>query len=169
MPPRPADALSPADRERERAKYQARLANALSEEDDPLAVYHQFVQWTIKNYGESDPNSGLKDLLKEATNQFKDDATYKSDLRYLKLWALAARQLDQPGAIAIYAYLVANDIGTTYSALYEDYANLLEAGGRCVPRRAVIRWRLDAVPTGGKRPTVYTGEESRRQRDPWKG
>lgn len=133
MAPRPADSLSAADRERERAKYQARLATALSEEDDPLAVYHQFVQWTIKNYGENDPTSGLKDLLKEATNQFKEDATYKSDLRYLKLWALAARQLDQAGAIAIYAYLVANDIGTTYSALYEDYANLLEAGGRCVP------------------------------------
>lgn len=119
-----------SDKERDKQRYKARLASALNEEDDPLAVYYQFIQWTIKNYGESDPNSGLKDLLKEATEQFKEDDIYKTDLRYLKVWALHARQLDKLGAIAIYAYLVDSSIGTSYSALYEDYANLLEGSGR---------------------------------------
>jgi checkpoint serine/threonine-protein kinase len=123
---------SAPDREREMQKFRARLANALTEEDDPLAVYHQFVQWTIKNYGENNPRSGLKELLKEATTMFKDDSVYKTDLRYLKIWALYARQMDKVSALAIYASLIANDIGTSYSALYEDYAKLLESEGRYV-------------------------------------
>ena len=130
MAPRTSDDSSNVERENERQKYRVRLATALTEEDDPLAAYHQFVQWTIKNYGENNPTSGLKDLLKEATTQFKDDPLYKTDLRYLKLWALYARQVDKAGALSIYASLLANDIGTSYSALYEDYASLLESNGK---------------------------------------
>lgn len=130
MAPRTSDGTSNVERETERQKYRVRLATALTEEDDPLAAYHQFVQWTIKNYGENNPRSGLKDLLKEATTQFKDDPLYKTDLRYLKLWALYARQGDRAGALSIYASLLASDIGTSYSALYEDYASLLESDGR---------------------------------------
>ena len=132
MPPRTSDGMS-SNRDRERQKYKSKLITALNEEDDPLAVYHQFVQWTIKNYGEADPNSGLVDLLKEATMQFKEDELYKTDLRYLKMWALYARQAKlRSEAIGIYADLVTSDIGTSYSALYEDYAALLEGDGRCV-------------------------------------
>ncbi|KAH6913096.1 other/BUB protein kinase [Coprinopsis sp. MPI-PUGE-AT-0042] len=122
--------LSDADRERHRQKYRAKLAKALKEDDDPLATYNSFVQWTIKHYGEKDNKSGLFELLKEATNQFKEDPMYKNDLRYLKMWALYARQLHRTDAAKIYAFLVENGIGTAYSALYEDYANLLERDGR---------------------------------------
>jgi checkpoint serine/threonine-protein kinase len=132
MSPRTNDGIT-SNRDRERQKYKSKLITALNEEDDPLAVYHQFVQWTIKNYGEADPNSGLVDLLKDATMQFKEDELYKTDLRYLKMWALYARQAKHRlEAIEIYADLVASDIGTSYSALYEDYAGLLEGDGRCV-------------------------------------
>lgn len=127
-----SDGVSSAELEREKQRFRARLATALTEEDDPLAAYHQFVQWTIINYGETNPRSGLKELLKDATAMFKDDSVYKTDLRYLKIWALYARQMDKASALAIYAYLVANDIGTSYSALYEDYAKLLETEGRYV-------------------------------------
>ncbi|KAJ2924847.1 hypothetical protein H1R20_g12237, partial [Candolleomyces eurysporus] len=119
-----------ADREKQRQKLRSKLAKALNEDDDPLAAYHQFIQWTIKNYGDKDPKSGLKELLKEATGQFKQDPMYKNDLRYLKMWALYARQLDRAGAISVFAFLLANDIGTSYAALYEDYANLLEHDGK---------------------------------------
>jgi checkpoint serine/threonine-protein kinase len=125
-------AISDADRERHRQKYRTKLAKALKEDDDPLATYNSFVQWTIKHYGEKDNKSGLFELLKEATNQFKEDPMYKNDLRYLKMWALYARQLHRTDAAKIYAFLVENGIGTAYSALYEDYANLLERDGRYV-------------------------------------
>lgn len=125
--------LAPGDvrkLEQEKQEFRTKLATAINDEDDPLAVYDQFIQWTLKTYGEDDPNSGLSELLEQATKEFKEDPLYKTDLRYLKLWSLYARQVDRSGAIAIYAYLVSNEIGTSYSVLYEEYATLLEADGR---------------------------------------
>lgn len=129
------------DKEKQRQRYRAKLAKALNEDDDPLAAYHQYIQWTIKNYGEKDKKSGLFELLKEATSQFKQDPMYKNDLRYLKMWALYARQLDRAGAIAVFADLVDSGIGTSYAALYEDYATFLEYDGRCV-------WKVHVSKTG---------------------
>jgi len=122
-----------SDRERERRRFLARIANALTDEDDPLMAYSSFVKWIVEQYGERDPSSRLKEILDEATEQFRGDVVYKTDLRYLKLWALRARQArDRNGALAIYKLLVKEDIGTTYSALYEDYAALLEHAGKYV-------------------------------------
>lgn len=130
MPPRQASEDA-RKLELQKQEFRAKLASAINDEDDPLAVYDQFVQWTLKTYGENDPNSGLSELLEQATKEFKEDPLYKTDLRYLKLWSLHARQVDRCDAIATYAYLVSNDIGTSYSALYEEYATLLETDGRC--------------------------------------
>jgi checkpoint serine/threonine-protein kinase len=116
----------------EKQEFRAKLATAINEEDDPLAVYDQYVQWTLKTYGENNPSSGLLELLEQATREFREDPLYKTDLRYLKLWSLYARQVERSGAIAIYTYLVSNEIGTSYSILYEEYATLLDADGRCV-------------------------------------
>ena len=120
--------------ENEKQVFRTKLATAIKDEDDPLAVYDQFVQWTLKTYSENDPNSGLPELLDQATRAFIEDPLYKTDLRYLKLWSLHARQVERPAAIAIYASLLSNEIGTSYSVLYEEYATLLEADGRCVNR-----------------------------------
>lgn len=131
MPSRPAS-RNVEKTDLERQIFRTQLETAVNEEDDPLAVYNQFVQWTIKNYGESDPDSGLLELLEQATREFKEDPVYKTDLRYLKLWSLYARQVERTAAIDIYADLLSNDIGISYSALYEEYAALLEADGRRV-------------------------------------
>lgn len=125
--------VSKRDLESQRRGFTTRLATALTEEEDPLALYVQFVQWIIKNYAENDPDAGLAQVLKQATETFKDDATYKTDLRYLKLWVLYARQTDLPAAINMYASLAKMQIGVSYSLLYEEYAKSLERVGRCVP------------------------------------
>lgn len=113
---------------RESRELRAEIDSALEEEDDPLAAYDQFVKWTMKNYTEGDPSSGLLELLEEATRKFKDDISYKGDLRYLKLWCQYAHHVDRP--VDIYAFLVANDIGNGYALLYEEYAKALEIDGR---------------------------------------
>jgi checkpoint serine/threonine-protein kinase len=112
---------------RQRQQYRDQLYSKYNE-DDPLSAYDQFIQWTIQNYGEEDPESGLFELLEETTVKFKKDSTYKNDLRYLKIWSLYAHQVEKPATI--YAFLIANEIGTMYSALYEEYANVLERDGR---------------------------------------
>jgi hypothetical protein len=114
----------------ERAHFKASLSTALKEDDDPLAAYDQFVKWTVKNYADGDPSSGLRELLQEATAAFKSDPVYKTDLRYLKLWILYIRQLTRVDAVATFAFLLANGIGASYSILYEEYAAILELDGR---------------------------------------
>jgi checkpoint serine/threonine-protein kinase len=116
------------DLAQERLQLRAEVDSALEGEDDPLAAYDQFVKWTIKNYAEGDPSSGLVELLAEATGKFKDDTNYKGDLRYLKLWCQYAHNVDKP--TSVYAFLAANDIGKGYALLYEEYSKALEADGR---------------------------------------
>ncbi len=112
-------------------KYRAQLDAALKDDEDPLAAYGQFIKWTIDHYpGDLIAQSGLLELLEEATRQFKSDPQYKGDLRYLKLWSLYASYVETP--TTIYKFLLANDIGTVYAQLYEEYASALEKGGRCV-------------------------------------
>ena len=105
---------------------------ALEDDDDnPLEAYCQLVYWTLENYPQGhSAESGLLELLEEATRILKDhrDGYWRTDLRYLKLWVLYASFVESP--TIIYRYLLANDIGTTFALLYEEFANVLERNGR---------------------------------------
>ncbi|KAJ7066952.1 hypothetical protein C8F01DRAFT_1341160 [Mycena amicta] len=123
-----------------RATERERLLAALStDEDDPLAAYDQLVKWTIDNYADGDPDSGLPDLLRQATAAFQTESVYKGDIRYLKLWVLHVRNLSLADGIAAFALLMSNGIGTSYSTLYEEYARLLESAGRQTEADKVYR------------------------------
>ncbi|KAK0204776.1 hypothetical protein DFS33DRAFT_1259621 [Desarmillaria ectypa] len=137
--PRPGSFQDIQERDRQRQALQSRLSTSLEEEEDPLATYVQFIQWINKNYADNDPSSGLQEVLQEATATFKNDSTYKNDLRYLKLWTQYARTMDRSAAIAAYASLVKNQIGISYSILYEEYAKLLEAEGKLSDAEHIFR------------------------------
>ncbi|KAI0325547.1 hypothetical protein GY45DRAFT_220905 [Cubamyces sp. BRFM 1775] len=111
-----------------RQRYRERLTVALQEEADPLAAYHEFVQWTLDTYKEDIPHSGLIELLDEATRYFLDDDAYKSDLRYLKLWLLYAKLVEDP--TAIYAFILSKNIGKIYAETYREYAEALHKRGK---------------------------------------
>ena len=72
--------------------------------------------------------AGILELLEEATRTLKDYAEFKQDPRYLKLWQMYASYVERPSII--YAFLMANEIGTTLAGLYESYAVVLERDGR---------------------------------------
>lgn len=117
-----------AQLDQEKEEYRARIAEALQEDEDPLAAYDDFAKWTAQQYPADDMTSGLVELLEEITRRFKDDLRYKGDLRYLKLWSAYAKQVERP--TIIYSYLVKHDIGCVYALLYEEYAGALEREGR---------------------------------------
>ncbi|THH14403.1 hypothetical protein EW146_g5923 [Bondarzewia mesenterica] len=101
------------------------------EDDDPLEAFCQLVYWTVENYPEGhSAESGLLELLEEATRVLKDDrgGAWRGDLRYLKLWVLYATYVEKP--TIIFRYLMANEIGTSFSLLYEEFAAVLERNGR---------------------------------------
>lgn len=120
---------------KKRARFRLEVTQALEDEDeydgdeDPLDVYSRFVAWTLESYPQGQSaESGLLELLEEATRQLKDRIQYKQDHRYLKLWTLYAGYVEKPAVI--YSYLLANEIGTNFSQFYEEYADVLERDGR---------------------------------------
>ena len=106
---------------------------ALEDDDDnPLEAYCQLVYWTLENYPQGhSAESGLLELLEEATRVLKDqkNGIWREDPRYLKLWVLYANYVENP--TLIYRFLLANEIGTTFALLYEEFATVLERNGRC--------------------------------------
>ncbi|KAI0002601.1 Mad3/BUB1 homology region 1-domain-containing protein [Russula compacta] len=107
---------------------------ALEDDDDnPLEAYCQLIYWTLENYPQGhSAESGLLELLEEATRILKDhrDGIWRADLRYLKLWVLYANYVEMP--TVIYRFLLANEIGSTFALLYEEFAAVLERSGRRV-------------------------------------
>ncbi|KAI0058178.1 hypothetical protein BV25DRAFT_1811268 [Artomyces pyxidatus] len=107
----------------------AQITAEIDEADDPLALYDQFVKWTFDKYPQEYlASSGLLELVEEATRRYKDDSSYRSDLRYLKLWSLYASLVDKP--VTVFKFVLAREIGTVYALLYEEYALTLERDGR---------------------------------------
>ncbi|KAF8068848.1 other/BUB protein kinase [Lyophyllum atratum] len=101
------------------------------EDDDPLEAYCRLVYWTLENYPQGPSvESGLLELLEEATRVLKDDrqGKWRGDLKYLKLWLLYASFVERP--TLIYRFLIANEIGANFALLYEEYAAVLERDGR---------------------------------------
>ena len=97
----------------------------------PLETYSTLVHWTIEHYPEGPgAESGILELLEEATRVLKDYDEFKQDERYLKLWQMYAGYVERP--CIIYAFLMANEIGTGLAGFYESYAAALERDGRFV-------------------------------------
>ncbi|KAJ7689434.1 Mad3/BUB1 homology region 1-domain-containing protein [Mycena rosella] len=100
------------------------------EEDDPLEAYCHLVNWTVENYPQGhSAESGLLELLEEATRVLKDDreGRWRGEIKYLKLWLLYASFVEKP--TIIYRFLIANEIGTDFALLYEEFAAVLERDG----------------------------------------
>lgn len=112
-----------------KAQFNREVEQALRDSDDPLEVFVRFVQWTLDSYpsGKSS-DSGLTPLLELATRTFKDEPQYRLDRRYLNLWLQYANLVAKPQLI--FAHLLANDIGSVFTLLYVEYANVLERLGQ---------------------------------------
>ncbi|KAF9530226.1 other/BUB protein kinase [Crepidotus variabilis] len=115
-----------------RNKLRINVELAKDDEDgDPLDAYCQLVYWTVENYPQGhSAESGLMELLEEATRELKDDreGKWRKDIKYLKLWLLYASYVEKP--TIIYKFLIANEIGTDHALLYEEHAAVLERDGR---------------------------------------
>jgi len=75
--------------------------------EDPLDAHLLYVRWTLDTYGSQEENlkKHLIIILEQSTRRFVNDKRYRSDLRYLKLWVLYARNCSKLGATKIYEYL----------------------------------------------------------------
>lgn len=134
----------------EHAQYRQAITDAESQamndmNCDLLDPYVQYVKWTMRNYPSGNSSeSGLLHLLEEATRKLYDVWMYKNDIRYVNLWREYANLIEQPERV--YAFMLANEIGTHISSTYEEYAIALERAGKydCL---VVISCRTSLVST----------------------
>ena len=121
----------------ESSKLRSQIASQVAEADDPLELYDRFVKWIFDKYpSEHLASSGLIELLEEATRRYKNDSSYKGDVRYLKLWTLYASLVDKPSVV--FKFILTNGIGIAHALLFEEYALALERDSRYVSRLASI-------------------------------
>ncbi|KAG0149321.1 hypothetical protein CROQUDRAFT_653896 [Cronartium quercuum f. sp. fusiforme G11] len=97
--------------------------------DDPLDVYLLYVRWALDTFSSDEAASKEKllPILEKSTRKFVNNIKYRNDHRYLKLWALYARQCSRIGSTKIYEYLSSNQIGIFWSMFYEEWANAIES------------------------------------------
>ena len=94
-----------------------------------LHSYVHFVNWTIEHYPQGhSAESGILELIEEATRILRNSKLAKSDARYLNLWIRYASYVEKPEVI--YEFVLANEIGTEWAKLYEEYSLVLERAGR---------------------------------------
>ena len=150
-----------------RKRHRLNVEIALQDEDDdPLEAYVRFVNWILDNYPQGQSSeSGLLELLEEATRVLKDDrgGIWKAELKYLKLWLLYASFVEKP--TLIFKFLLANDIGTNHAILYEEYASTLERSGWYDLYSCSMRPKL-SFTTVGARQTLRSCSASRDRRSP---
>ena len=78
-------------------------------------------------------HSHLLSVLERALGSFKSDRRYANDPRYLKLWLLYARNLQQKqkqNPVDVFKFLAVNDIAQDLALFYEEYASLMISLGR---------------------------------------
>ena len=96
---------------------------------DPLEPYCQYVKWINDNYPSGiSSESGLLAVLEEATRKFCDSPRYKNESKYVHLWMEYANLVEQTERV--YAFMLANDIGSNWPHLYQQYALVLERNGK---------------------------------------
>jgi hypothetical protein len=117
------------------AKQEADMAAGLLDQDevdahdtDALGIYSSYVAWTVENYPEG--HVSIIPLLEEATRALRDvrNKAYRQDPRYLKLWTRYSELVDKPDVI--WRFMLANEIGTEWAAMYEAFASVLERSGK---------------------------------------
>ncbi|KAE8892306.1 hypothetical protein PF003_g23751 [Phytophthora fragariae] len=90
--------------------------------DDPLAGWLDYVRWLEVEMPE-DTRKKFK-VLEKCTRELKDNAKYRNDMRYIRLWIQYADLVSNPKDI--FKYLYQNKIGERVSLFYIGWAYVLE-------------------------------------------
>ncbi|KAJ2742891.1 protein kinase [Coemansia sp. BCRC 34301] len=112
------------------AQFQAEIAALdLQETDDPLDVYHRYVQWLLEVVPQAVGHQSIIRLVERPLKLFRDQERYRNDARYVKMWIWYTGLVNE-GQDAVFQFLIANKIGDSLAVLYEEYAKLLEGKGK---------------------------------------
>jgi hypothetical protein len=72
------------EKTREQFEERLLLSGQHEDEEDPLAIWVEYISWIDDNYPSGCPD--LAKILLRCGKQFQDDDRYKNSLKYLKIW-----------------------------------------------------------------------------------
>ena len=97
--------------------------------EDPLDLHVRYARFVLANYpAGNSAQSKLVPILEASTRRFIKDDRYTNDPRYLRLWGLYAKHVEDP--VDVYCFLYSRGIGERVGLLYEEYAAALEVSGK---------------------------------------
>ena len=123
-------ALRRSQLEQERAEYRANIAQAIEEDEDPLAAYDDFIGRVVRVL--TQPQLWSCPIVGGGHTKIQRRCALYGDFRYLKIWCSYAKVVEK--ASVVYAYLVKREIGCVYAQLWEECTISLEEGGRYVTK-----------------------------------
>lgn len=92
--------------------------------EDPLEKWLDYIKWTKDTFVSGGQKSEMLPLLEKCTREFHNDARYKEDIRYLRVWIQYADCLPDPSDV--FSFLIDHDIGQSHSLFYIAYATFCE-------------------------------------------
>eukprot|EP00795_Rhopilema_esculentum_P003064 gene3064-1349_t len=109
----------------QRASEMQRYEQAIRKNDgpDPLENWYKYIIWTEQN----SPDGGsleVKQILERCIQHFEKEDKYKSDSRYVKIWADIIRE-----PLELFNYMHDKSIGSSHTIFFENWADALECVG----------------------------------------
>ncbi|XP_033729498.1 mitotic checkpoint serine/threonine-protein kinase BUB1 beta-like, partial [Pecten maximus] len=108
-------ALQPeTDLRQQKQEFEAELR--IYSSDDPLDVWHRYMQWIEQNYPKGGKESNLADLLERCLRTFYNVPRYKNDQRFVTAWIKYADFCKEP--LEIYNFMKDQGIGVDLACFY---------------------------------------------------
>ncbi|KAL3231441.1 Checkpoint serine/threonine-protein kinase BUB1 [Nakaseomyces bracarensis] len=114
----------------QRAVYMTRILTEFDKNDDPLALYLEYIDWINHTFpqGGSNQQSGMLSVLEDCIIRIKDMERYCNDPRYLKIWLWYMELFTmkyKADCRDIFFFMLRNRIGDKLAILYEELSGLL--------------------------------------------
>ncbi|XP_072030950.1 uncharacterized protein [Amphiura filiformis] len=117
--------------------------------DDPIAPWDNYIRWTEQTFPRGGKESNMMVLLQRCVQQFKDEACYKNDPRYVGAWLKLATSFSSD-PLEMYQFMRDQGIGFQAADFYEAYAWQLEQVGNTKKADSVYQEGINckALPLG---------------------
>uniref|UniRef100_A0A0K2U3Z0 Mitotic checkpoint serine/threonineprotein kinase BUB1 betalike [Meleagris gallopavo] n=1 Tax=Lepeophtheirus salmonis TaxID=72036 RepID=A0A0K2U3Z0_LEPSM len=131
-------AQDPREIESERQTYEANLR--FYNGSDLLKPWYDYVLWLEQTFPKGGTEGGLNTLLKKCMTEFKSNANYNQDPRYLDVWIKYAGSTSKP--LDCYNFMYREKLCTECYRFYISWAKELEESGQAKRAEMVFQSAL---------------------------
>lgn len=132
-----------------RNDYERKLAYNTTT-DNTLDLYMDYIEWINHAYpqGGTSSQSGMLDVMERCLKRFKDDPSYKNDIRYLKIWLDYIRMFHSESlteSMNVFVYLYRNRIGNELVLFYLEFSEQLIKMGKLKEALYMLQTGVESV------------------------